>query len=179
MDMVDFETRVAILRRKREELKIQLGDDCLMFIAQHVKSNIRKLEGSMLRVASYASLTRKAPTTETLEYLLRDTIEQENQTALSIEGIQRMVAEYYDIRLGDMTSKQRPQNIAFPRQVAMYLCRELTGQSLPSIGNAFGRNHATVLHAHRSVGTKMKKDGSLRQTILSLQQRLGGVAAPS
>ena len=179
MDMVDFETRVAILRRTREELMIQLGDECLMFIAQHVKSNIRKLEGSMLRVASYASLTRKAPTTETLEYLLRDTIEQENQTALSIEGIQRMVAEYYDIRLGDMTSKQRPQNIAFPRQVAMYLCRELTGQSLPSIGNSFGRNHATVLHAHRSVGAKMKKDANLRQTVLSLQQRLGGVSAPS
>ena len=179
MDMVDFETRVAILRRKREELKIQLGDECLLFIAQHVKSNIRKLEGSMLRVASYASLTRKAPTTETLEYLLRDTIEQENQTALTIEGIQRMVAEYYDIRLGDMTSKQRPHNIAFPRQVAMYLCRELTEQSLPSIGNSFGRNHATVLHAHRTVGTKMKKDAGLRQTILSLQQRLGGVAAPS
>ena len=179
MDMVDFETRVAILRRKREQLHIQLGDDSLFFIAQHVKSNIRKLEGALLRAASYASLTRKPLTTETLEYLLRDTIEQENQTALTIEGIQRMLAEYYDIRLGDMTSKQRPQNIAFPRQVAMYLCRELTDQSLPSIGNAFGRNHATVLHAHRSVGSKMKTDSGLRQTILSLQQRLGGVAAPS
>lgn len=178
MDMVDFETRVAILRRKREELHLQLGDDSLFFIAQHVKSNIRKLEGALLRAASYASLIRKALTTEMLEYLLRDTIEQENQTALTIEGIQRMVAEYYDIRLGDMTSKQRPQNIAFPRQVAMYLCRELTEQSLPSIGNAFGRNHATVLHAHRSVGSKMKTDSGLRQTILSLQQRLGGVAAP-
>ena len=179
MEMVDFETRVAILRRKREELKIQLDDGALFFIAQHVKSNIRKLEGALLRAASYASLTRKAPTTESLEYLLRDTIEQENQNALTIEGIQRVVAEYYDIRLGDMTSKQRPQNIAFPRQVAMYLCRELTEQSLPSIGNAFGRNHATVLHAHRSVGTKMKKDSSLRQTILSLQQRLGGATAPA
>jgi chromosomal replication initiator protein len=144
-----------------------------------VRSNIRKLEGSLLRAASYASLTRKPLTTEALEYLLRDTIEQENQTALTIEGIQRMVAEYYDIRLGDMTSKQRPNNIAFPRQVAMYLCREMTDQSLPAIGNGFGRNHATVLHAHRSVGGKMKTDSGLRQTILSLQQRLGGVAAPS
>ena len=179
MEMVDFETRVAILRRKREELKIQLDDGALFFIAQHVKSNIRKLEGALLRAASYASLTRKPPTTESLEYLLRDTIEQENQNALTIEGIQRVVAEYYDIRLGDMTSKQRPQNIAFPRQVAMYLCRELTEQSLPAIGNAFGRNHATVLHAHRSVGTKMKKDSGLRQTILSLQQRLGGATAPA
>ena len=179
MEMVDLETRVAILRRKRQEQSLQLPDETLFFIAEHVRSNIRKLEGSMLRAASYASLTRKPLTTEALEYLLRDTIEQENQTALTIEGIQRMVAEYYDIRLGDMTSKQRPQNIAFPRQVAMYLCREMTEQSLPAIGNAFGRNHATVLHAHRSVGRKMKTDTGLRQTILSLQQRLGGVAAPS
>ena len=179
MEMADLETRVAILRRKREQLNIQLPDETLFFIAEHVRSNIRKLEGSLLRAASYASLTRKPLTTEALEYLLRDTIEQENQTALTIEGIQRVVAEYYDIRLGDMTSKQRPQNIAFPRQVAMYICREMTDQSLPAIGNGFGRNHATVLHAHRSVGAKMKKDSGLRQTILSLQQRLGGVTAPS
>jgi len=179
MEMVDLETRVAILRRKREQLDIQLPDDVLFFIAEHVRSNIRKLEGSLLRAASYASLTRKPLTTEALEYLLRDTIEQENQTALTIEGIQRTVAEYYDIRLGDMTSKQRPQNIAFPRQVAMYLCREMTDHSLPAIGNSFARNHATVLHAHRSVGTKMKTDTGLRQTILSLQQRLGGVTTPS
>ncbi len=178
MEMVDLETRVAILRRQREQLKIQLPDNVLFFIAEHVRSNIRKLEGSLLRAASYASLTRKPLTTEALEYLLRDTIEQENQTALTMEGIQRMVAEYYDIRLGDMSSKQRPHNIAFPRQVAMYLCREMTEQSLPSIGNAFARNHATVLHAHRSVGTKMKTDTGLRQTILSLQQRLGGVVSP-
>ena len=179
MEMADLETRVAILRRKREQMGIQLPDDSLFFIAEHVRSNIRKLEGSLLRAASYASLTRKPLTPEALEYLLRDTIEQENQTALTIEGIQRMVAEYYDIRLGDMTSKQRPNNIAFPRQIAMYLCREMTDQSLPAIGNAFGRNHATVLHAHRLVGGKMKLDAGLRQTVLSLQQRLGGVAAPS
>ncbi len=179
MEMVDLETRVAILRRKREELRLQLEDPALFFIAQHVKSNIRKLEGALLRAASYASLTRKPLTAESLEYLLRDTIEQENQNALTIEGIQRMVAEYYDIRLGDMTSKQRPQNIAFPRQVAMYLCREMTDQSLPAIGNSFGRNHATVIHAHRTVGGKMKTDPNLRQTILSLQQRLGGATAPA
>lgn len=178
MEMADLETRVAILRRKRDQLDIRIEDGALFFIAEHIRSNIRKLEGSLLRAASYASLLGKPLTNEMLEYLLRDTIEQENQTALTVEGIQRMVAEHYDIRLGDMTSKQRPQNIAFPRQIAMYLCREMTEQSLPSIGNAFGRNHATVLHAHRSIGSKMKTDASLRQTILSLQQRLGGVTAP-
>lgn len=179
MEMANLETRVAILRRKREQMDLQVPDDALFFIAEHIRSNIRKLEGSLLRVTSYLSLTKKALTQETLEYLLRDTLEQENQTALTIEGIQRLVAEHYDIRLGDMTSKQRPQNIAFPRQVAMYLCREMTGQSLPAIGNAFGRNHATVLHAHRLIGQKMKTDAALRQTILSLEQRLGTVAAPN
>ena len=179
MEMANLETRVAILRRKREQMDLQVPDDALFFIAEHIRSNIRKLEGSLLRVTSYLSLTKKALTQETLEYLLRDTLEQENQTALTIEGIQRLVAEHYDIRLGDMTSKQRPQNIAFPRQVAMYHCREMTGQSLPAIGNAFGRNHATVLHAHRLIGQKMKTDAALRQTILSLEQRLGTVAAPN
>ena len=116
-------------------------------------------------------------TPEVLEELLREVIEH-NPVALTLEAIQRAVAEHYDIRLADMTSKQRPANIAFPRQVAMYLCRELTGQSLPAIANAFGRTHATVLHAHNAVAQKMLSDSELRQTILSLQQRLGGTRAP-
>lgn len=178
MEMADLETRVAILRRKREQLNIRLPDETIFFIAEHVRSNIRKLEGSLLRVASYTSLTNKQPTIEILEYLLRDTIEQENQNALTIEAIQRAVAEYYDIRLGDMTSKQRPRNIVIPRQVAMYLCREMTDQSLPAIGHAFGRNHATILHAHRTIADRMKTDAGLRQIILSLQQRLGGNSIP-
>lgn len=173
MEMADLETRVAILRSKREQLGLKLDDDSLFFVAEHIHSNIRKLEGSLLRVASYASLTHKPLNAENLEYLLRDAIEQENQSALTVETIQRIVAEHYDLRIGDMTSKQRPKNIAVPRQIAMYLCREMTGQSLPAIGNAFGRDHATVLHAYRKIGEQMKTDSALRQTILSLQQRLG------
>lgn len=173
MDMPDLETRVAILRQKCEQRKLELPDSVLFFIAEHVRSNIRKLEGSLLRVASYASLTRKTLTPDLLEHLLRDTIEQENQSAITIEDIQRAVAEYFDIRLGDMTGKQRPKNIAVPRQVAMFLSRELTDHSLPSIGNAFGRNHATVLHAHRTITDKMKSDSSLRQSIQSIRQHLG------
>ena len=175
MEMADLETRVAILKAKSDRLGYRVDDEAIFFIAEHVQSNIRKLEGSLLRVASYASLTSKPHlTTENLEFLLRETIEQEHQTVLTIEAIQRTVAEHYDIRLGDMTSKQRPQAIAFPRQVAMYLCREMTDQSLPSIGHAFGRNHATVLHAYRTVAEKMRTDANLRQTVLALQQRLGG-----
>jgi len=178
MEMADFETRAAILRNKREQLGLSVvSDDALTFIAEHVRSNIRKLEGALLRVASYASLTRKTMTPEVLEELLREVIEN-NPVALTLEAIQRAVAEHYDIRLGDMTSKQRPANIAFPRQVAMYLCREMTDQSFPAIGNAFGRTHATVVHAHEAVAKKMLSDSALRQTILSLQQRLGGTRAP-
>jgi len=89
-----------------------------------------------------------------------------------VEEIQKVVADYFDIRMADMTSNRRPQNIAFPRQVAMYLCREMTRQSLPTIGAAFSRNHATVLHACRLVNDRLKVDGTLRQNMVVLQQRL-------
>ncbi len=173
LELPDLETRIAILRKKEEQLGLSLPEDIIIYIAENVRSNIRRLEGAMIRVASYVSLTRRPLTSETMEYLLRDTLDREQQQALTIEVIQRAVAEFYDIRLGDMTSKQRPQSIAFPRQVAMYLCRSLTQQSLPSIGNAFGRNHATVMHACRLVNDKMKGDPAFRQTISLLKQRLG------
>ena len=172
LELPDVETRIAILRKKQAELNLSLPDNVIVYIAEHVRSNIRRLEGALIRVASYASLTGKETTIESLEYLLRDTLDQEQHEALTAEAVQRVVAEYYDIRLGDMTSKQRPQSIAFPRQVAMYLCRTMTQQSLPTIGNSFGRNHATVLHACRLVAEKMKVDSSLRQTMAILKQRL-------
>lgn len=172
LESPDVETRIAILRKKQIELNLSLPDDVVTYMAEHVRSNIRRLEGALIRVASYASLTGKESTIESIEYLLRDTLDQEQHEALTAEVVQRTVAEYYDIRLGDMTSKQRPQSIAFPRQVAMYLCRTMTKHSLPAIGNAFGRNHATVLHACRLVSDKMKADPSLRQTMTVLKQRL-------
>ncbi len=168
----DMETRIAILRKKEEQLSLSLPDDVILYMAEHIRANIRRLEGALIRVASYASLTGRETNIETLEYLLRDALDQEQHEALTVETVQRGVAEYYDIRLGDMTSKQRPQSIAFPRQVAMYLCRTMTNQSLPAIGNAFGRNHATVLHACKLVSEKMKTDPSFRQTVAILKQRL-------
>ena len=173
LEMPDTETRLAILRKKQEQIGLYLSDDITLFMAEHVKSNIRRLEGALIRVASYASLTGKPVTMDTIYFILRDTLDQEKQEALTIETVQRAVAEYYDIRLGDMTSKQRPKSIAFPRQVAMYLCREMTECSLPTIGNAFGRNHATVLHAHRSIGEKTKTDHAIRQTLSAIKQKLG------
>jgi chromosomal replication initiator protein len=173
LEAPDVETRIAILRKKQEQLNLALPNEVILYMAEHVRSNIRRLEGALIRVASYASLTRRDISLENVEYLLRDTLDQEQHEALTIEAVQKTVAEYYDIRLGDMTSKQRPQAIAFPRQVAMFLCRTMTQQSLPAIGNAFGRNHATVLHACRVVSERLKGDSSFRQAVSVIKQRLG------
>jgi len=168
----DVETRIAILRRKQQMHHVQLPDHVLEYIAERIRSNIRRLEGALVRAASYTSLTGRELTRESLEYLLRDTLDQEQQEKVTIEGIQRVVAEFYDIRLADMTSKRRPQSVAMPRQVAMYLSRQLTQHSFPMIADAFGKNHATVLHACRLIGQKMEKDDKLRQAVTSLQQKI-------
>jgi chromosomal replication initiator protein len=168
----DIETRIAILRKKQEQLNLHVEDEVINFLAENIRSNIRRLEGALIRVVSYSSLTGRPLTRDVLDYLLRDTLDQEQQEVLTMEEIQKVVADYFDLRMGDMTSNRRPQSIAFPRQVAMYLCRELTQQSLPSIGSAFGRNHATVMHACTVVKERLKADGSFRQSMLVLQQRL-------
>ena len=173
LEAPDVETRIAILRNKQEQLNISLAPEVLQFLAQHIRTNIRRLEGAMIRVASYKSLTERELDIGTLENLLRDSLDLEQQEAVTIESIQRVVAEYYDIRLGDMTSKRRPQSIAYPRQIAMYLSRELTQHSLPEIGTAFGRNHATVLHAHRQISSRMESDPAVRKIMSVIRQRLG------
>lgn len=172
LELPDVETRIAILRNKQEQLNIKLPDDVLNYLAENIRANIRRLEGALIRVVSFSSLTGKPITMESVEYLLRDTLDQEQQQMLTIEEVQRVVSDYYDIRMADMTSNRRPQSIAFPRQVAMYLSRELTSQSLPSIGQAFGKNHATVMYACKTVGEKVKADAAFRQTLSVLQQRL-------
>ena len=172
LEQPDVETRTAILRRKQEEMNVQLPAEVINYLAENVRSNIRRLEGALVRAVSYASLTGRSLSVEVVEHLLRDTLDQEKECSLTMEEIQKVVADYFDIRMADMTSTRRPQNIAFPRQVAMYLCRELTEQSLPTIGAAFSRNHATVLHAYHLVGNKLKSDVAFRQNMVVLQQRL-------
>ncbi len=168
----DVETRIAILRKKQEVLNLHLPNEVLQFLAERIRSNIRRLEGALIRTASYASLTGRELTRASLEYLLRDTLDQEQQEKITIEHIQRTVAEYFDIRLADMSSKRRPQSIAMPRQVAMYLSRQLTQHSYPMIADAFGKNHATVLHACRLITDRMANDPEVRQTITTLQQKI-------
>jgi chromosomal replication initiator protein len=168
----DLEVRLAILRQKEKAMNLRLPDPILLYIAEHIQRDIRKLEGALNRVVSYASLVPTPLDLPAVERLLRDTLDRQSLTPPSVEAIQKAVADQYDIRLADMTSKRRPQDVAFPRQVAMYLCRTLTHQSLPSIGNAFGRTHATVIHACRSISEKMKRDEHFRQTLTVIRQRL-------
>ena len=172
LETPDIETRIAILRQKQKQLNVDLPDHILQYLAENIRANIRRLEGALIRVGSYASLTGKELKSETLSYLLRDTLDQEQSEILTIETIQRAVAEHYDIRLGDMTSRRRPQSIAFPRQVAMYLCRTMTHHSLPEIGVGFGRNHATVLHAFRLIEGRLTDDPALSQSVQHIKQRL-------
>ncbi len=169
----DRETRVAILRKKAENLGIRVDAWVIEFIGERIRSNVRSLEGALVRVAGFASLSGRALSTENLETLLRDLLQKEARQTITIDQIQKRVAEHFDIRLADMTSKRRPSSIAFPRQVAMYLSRELTKASLNEIGEAFGgRDHGTVLHAHRLVRERMQREESIRQMVSFLSSQL-------
>lgn len=169
----DLETRLAILRNKLAQSNVAIDDRAILFIAERVKSNIRRLEGALVRVLSYASLTGREISPDSLEHLLRDTLDEELVGLLDFTSIQKAVASHYDLRLADLTSKRRPQAIAVPRQVAMYLCRELTSASLPEIGNAFCKTHATVLYACRSISNKMASDDDLSRNVKHIAKSLG------
>jgi chromosomal replication initiator protein len=169
----DVEMRLAILKKKAQLMNLSLPDEIINFLAHRIRSNIRRLEGALIRVGSYASLTGNKLTLEGVETLLREVLHEEGRFSMSIEVIQKKVAEHFDIRLADMTSKRRPENIAFPRQIAMFLARRMTENSLSAIGEAFGgRDHGTVLHACRLVKDRMEVDSSVRQTVGVLEKQL-------
>ncbi|HEU5397068.1 MAG TPA: chromosomal replication initiator protein DnaA, partial [Verrucomicrobiae bacterium] len=169
----DIEMRLAILKKKAQIMNVTLADDVLNFLASRIRTNVRRLEGALIRVASYASLTGRKLTIEVVESLLREILHEEGRFSISIESIQKKVAEHFDIRLADMTSKRRPENIAFPRQIAMYLTRQMTESSLNAIGEAFGgRDHGTVLHACRLVKDRMEVDANVRQVVNYLEKQL-------
>ena len=174
MQPPDIETRTAIRRKKAQSMQVKLAPEIINFLAEKIRTNVRRLEGALMRVASYTSLNEgKAPTLERLEILLKDILQEEARKSVTIEQIQKRVAEHFDVRLADMTSKRRPANIAFPRQIAMYLARELTKSSLAEIGEAFGgRDHGTVLHAHRLVKGRMGTEEKVRQIVAYLDGQL-------
>lgn len=169
----DIETRMAILRKKAATLSIKLNPSVFEFLAQRIRTNVRRLEGALLRVASFASLSGKELDRDSIEHLLKDILNEEAKKTVTIDQIQRRVAEHYDVRIADMTSKRRPANIAYPRQVAMYLSRQLTKSSLNEIGEAFGgRDHGTVLHACKVVKEKISDDEATRRVVSLIDSQL-------
>ncbi len=173
MQPPEVETRVAILRKKEKLLGVQLPEEVITFLAQRIRSNIRRLEGALVRVASYRSLTGAEINVETIENLLREVLLEEGRNSVTIDLIQKKVSEHFDIRVVDMTGKRRPEHIAFPRQVAMYLARQLTESSFNEIGEQFGgRDHGTVLHACRLVKDRMQVDPQVRHIVGFLEKQL-------
>lgn len=172
----DLETRVAILKQKQKEhCNVSFPNEVLCHLAAKIKSNIRRLEGALLKLIFYLQTTKALPRSINLELvdsLLGAVFEEESSSCLSIDQIQKIVAEHYDIRLADMVSRRRPANIAFPRQVAMYFARKLTGQSLPAIAEQFKKNHATILHAVNSIEEKLKSSPDLKLELAGLERKL-------
>jgi chromosomal replication initiator protein len=169
----DFEMRMAILRYKQKNMKVKLSDELLTFIAQNITSNVRRLEGALVSAISYASLTGISHTIDSLRSLLQDILEQERQPDLSADTIQKAVADVFDVRMTDMTSKRRPASVAVPRQVAMFLCRRLTRSSLPEIALSFGKTHATVVHACKTVRGRMDVDNAFNTRVQDIARKLG------
>lgn len=164
-----FETRVAILRRKMELWNLHLDDAVVFHIANLIKSNVRRLEGALTRIASFSFLTPGALNLEKVDELLKDLVRDEATKQVTVDAIQSMVSEQYDIRVADMTSRRRPARIAFPRQIAMYLARELTNLSLVEIGEVFGRrDHGTVIHACKKIKADMEEKPELAAAISKL-----------
>jgi chromosomal replication initiator protein len=168
----DMETRVAILQKKAEHVKVPLPHDVAVFLATHIDSNVRELEGSLTRLGAFASLTKTPITLDLTKEVLRNTLKGAEKD-LTVENIQKTICDYYHIKLGDLKAKRRTKNIALPRQVAMYLCRKHTETSFPSIGDKFGgRDHSTVIHASKSIEHKIKADPYMQSTIEILERNL-------
>lgn len=161
----DLETKVAILKKKAEAEAVPLPDDVAIYIAGKIKSNIRELEGSLIRLIAYASLTGTQVSLPLAQDVLRNILDHEEK-AVTIEAIQKFVADYYNLKLTELKSRNNSKSIAMPRQVAMYLCKSLTHASLPEIGRSFGgKHHSTVIHSIRKVEDLRKRDGVFNSLI--------------
>ncbi|NBD38732.1 MAG: chromosomal replication initiator protein DnaA [Verrucomicrobia bacterium] len=172
----DLETRTAILKKKAQSMGCDmLTEEVLQFLASRITRNVRRLEGALIKVGTYSRLCRESLSVRKAEELVQDILQEEIQQQVTIDRIQRKVAEFYDLRVSDMQSRRRPGHIAFPRQVAMYLSRLLTTHPLKEIGEAFGgRDHGTVIHAVKTVEAIMEQEEKSRQNIDYLSRQLRG-----
>lgn len=170
----DLETRIAILRKKAKAEELDIPNEVMLYIANQIDSNIRELEGALIRVVAYSSLVSQDITAELAAEALKDIMPNSKPRIITILDIQHAVGEHFHIKLEDFIAKKRTKSIAFPRQVAMYLSRELTDFSLPKIGEEFGgRDHTTVIHAHEKISTLLKTDNQLQQDIKQIRSMLG------
>ncbi|CAB3732376.1 Chromosomal replication initiator protein DnaA [Paraburkholderia phenoliruptrix] len=170
----ELEMRVAILMRKAQSEFVSLNEDVAFFVAKHLRSNVRELEGALRKILAYSKFHGREITIELTKEALKDLLTVQNRQ-ISVENIQKTVADFYSIKVADMYSKKRPANIARPRQIAMYLAKELTQKSLPEIGELFGgRDHTTVLHAVRKIADERGKDAQLNHELHVLEQTLKG-----
>ena len=174
IDPPELETRVAILQHKAQLKGVQLPDEVAFFIARQIRSNVRELEGALHRIVASSGFTGRPIDLELTREAVRDLLVfQERQ--VTVQNIQKTVAEYFKIRVSDLHSRQRTRRIVRPRQIAMSLTKELTSMSLPEIGDAFGgRDHTTVLHAQRKVEGLVGTDSKTKEDYLNLQRLLGG-----
>ncbi|WP_172199021.1 chromosomal replication initiator protein DnaA [Saccharibacillus qingshengii] len=169
----DLETRIAILRKKARAEKLDVPNEAMMYIANQIDTNIRELEGALIRVVAYSSLTNQDVTAHLAAEALKDIIPSSRPRIITIQDIQQRVGEYYNLKMEDFKARKRTKAIAFPRQVAMYLSRELTDYSLPKIGEAFGgRDHTTVIHAHEKISQSLKIDQELTKVVHSLTEKI-------
>ena len=169
----DFETRMAILKKKADVENLNVANDVMGYIATKIKSNIRELEGALIRIIAYSSLTNREVTVDLASEALKDIISKKQGKHITIDIIQDVVSSYFNLRVEDLKSQRRTRNIAHPRQIAMYLSRKLTDMSLPKIGEEFGgRDHTTVIHAYEKISGNLKTDDSLQSTINDITKKL-------
>ncbi len=169
----DYETRIAILQKKAERDHLVVPNEVNAYIAKNIASNIRELEGALTRIVAYATLTNQDISITLAENSLRDIFSENASTPLTTDLIQQVVAEHYNIRVEDIQGSKKPKNIAFPRQVSMYLCRKLLDISLPKIGDSFGgRDHTTVIHAISKIEKQLEVDPMLQKTIMQLEKEI-------
>lgn len=168
----DMETRVAILQKKAEVEGVSLPQEVSIYLASNIDSNVRELEGSLTRLAAFSSLTKASITVDLAKDLLRNTLKS-TEREITVESIQKTICDYFNVKIGDLKAKRRTQNIALPRQVAMYLCRKYTESSFPAIGDKFGgRDHSTVIHASKTIERKIKEDPHMQTIVEKLERNL-------
>ncbi|WP_248929330.1 chromosomal replication initiator protein DnaA [Paenibacillus hamazuiensis] len=169
----DLETRIAILRKKAKAENLDIPNEAMVYIANQIDTNIRELEGALIRVVAYSSLINQDITSHLAAEALKDIIPSNRPRQITIQDIQQKVGEFYGLKIDDFKARKRTKTVAFPRQIAMYLSRELTDFSLPKIGEAFGgRDHTTVIHAHEKISTQLKSDQELYKIIHTISEKI-------